>query len=56
LCSITGFSNSGFESLANVLVMPNLDAANISYNLLRMARLIGSIQRGLSSMGGGDHG
>ena len=28
---------SGFVAPANVLVMPNLDAANISYNLLRMA-------------------
>jgi len=31
------FSNSGFAAPANVLVMPNVDAANISYNLLRMA-------------------
>jgi malate dehydrogenase (oxaloacetate-decarboxylating)(NADP+) len=28
---------SGFAAPANVLVMPNVDAANISYNLLRMA-------------------
>jgi malate dehydrogenase (oxaloacetate-decarboxylating)(NADP+) len=28
---------SGFTAPANVLVMPNVDAANISYNLLRMA-------------------
>jgi malate dehydrogenase (oxaloacetate-decarboxylating)(NADP+) len=31
------FPGSGFAGPANVLVMPNVDAANISYNLLRMA-------------------
>ena len=30
------FPGSGFPGPANLLVMPNLDAANISYNLLRM--------------------
>jgi malate dehydrogenase (oxaloacetate-decarboxylating)(NADP+) len=30
------FPNTGFAAPANVLVMPNVDAANISYNLLRM--------------------
>jgi malate dehydrogenase (oxaloacetate-decarboxylating)(NADP+) len=29
--------DAGFAGPANVLVMPNIDAANISYNLLRMA-------------------
>ena len=29
--------DSGFAGPANILVMPNIDAANISYNLLRMA-------------------
>ena len=28
---------SGFPGPANVLIMPSVDAANISYNLLRMA-------------------
>ena len=30
------FSNSRLKGKANLLVMPNIDAANISYNLLRM--------------------
>ncbi|HJQ55308.1 MAG TPA: NADP-dependent malic enzyme, partial [Vineibacter sp.] len=31
------FPDSALETEANVLIMPNVDAANISYNLLRMA-------------------
>ena len=31
------FPDSGLSSEANVLIMPNVDAANISYNLLRIA-------------------
>jgi malate dehydrogenase (oxaloacetate-decarboxylating)(NADP+) len=31
------FPDSGFPGPANVLIMPSVDAANISYNLLRMA-------------------
>jgi malate dehydrogenase (oxaloacetate-decarboxylating)(NADP+) len=31
------FPESGLTTEANVLVMPNVDAANISYNLLRVA-------------------
>jgi len=38
------FPDSGLHGEANLLVMPNMDAANISYNLLRMAA------------GGGDSG
>jgi malate dehydrogenase (oxaloacetate-decarboxylating)(NADP+) len=30
------FPESGLSTEANVLVMPNIDAANISYNLLRV--------------------
>ena len=31
------FPNSGFPGPANVLIMPSVDAPNMSYNLLRMA-------------------
>jgi malate dehydrogenase (oxaloacetate-decarboxylating)(NADP+) len=31
------FPGSGLTGEANLLIMPNVDAANISYNLLRMA-------------------
>ena len=31
------FPDSGLSEEANLLIMPNVDAANISYNLLRMA-------------------
>jgi malate dehydrogenase (oxaloacetate-decarboxylating)(NADP+) len=31
------FPDSGLTEAANLLIMPNVDAANISYNLLRMA-------------------
>jgi malate dehydrogenase (oxaloacetate-decarboxylating)(NADP+) len=31
------FPESGFHGPANVLIMPSVDAANISYNLVRMA-------------------
>ena len=35
--STSEFPDSGLTDEANVLVMPNVDAANISYNLLRIA-------------------
>ena len=33
----SGVPGSGLAEEANLLVMPNVDAANISYNLLRVA-------------------
>jgi malate dehydrogenase (oxaloacetate-decarboxylating)(NADP+) len=41
------FPESGLTSEANVLVMPNIDAANISYNLLRVAAGGGIIVGGI---------
>ncbi|MGC2166073.1 MAG: phosphate acyltransferase, partial [Gallionella sp.] len=44
------FPNSRLKGNANLLIMPNLDAANIAYNLLKMAAAdgvtIGSILLG----------
>jgi len=44
------FPNSRFKGLANLLIMPNLDSANIAYNLLKIAAgdgiTIGSILLG----------
>jgi malate dehydrogenase (oxaloacetate-decarboxylating)(NADP+) len=39
--------DSGFPGPANVLIMPSVDAANISYNLLRMAAGHGVTVRGI---------
>ena len=46
--------DSGFASPANVLVMPNLDAANISYNLLRMTAGRGVTVGGITARRGED--
>ncbi len=46
------FPNSGLRDDANLLIMPNLDAANIAYNLLKMQGegvAIGPILMGLNS-------
>ena len=36
------FSNSSLEGIANLLIMPNIDAANITFNMLK------AVSRGIS--------